>query len=137
MGHGAVVVPTWHPGPVPSNVLFAGVATADLDAAMAWYETLWGRPAEIVVNDDEVMWRICDGGWMYLIRDRDRAGQALVTVAVPDLDRAIGEVVGRGLAPSVVETIEGAGRKAPIVDPEGNVVTFIEVDEPPPVPGDE
>jgi len=109
------------------DVLFAGVATSDLERATTWYEALLGRPADIVVNDDEVMWRICDGGWLYLVRDSSRAGRALVTVAVPDLDRALAEIAGRGLARPSVETIEGAGRKAPVVAPEGNTINLIEV----------
>ena len=48
------------------EVLFAGVATASLETAKPWYEALLGRPADIVANEDEVMWRICDGGWLYL-----------------------------------------------------------------------
>ena len=109
------------------DVLFAGVATSDLKRATTWYEALLGRPADIVVNDDEVMWRIRDGGWLYLVRDSSRAGHALVTVAVPDLDRALAEIAGRGLGRPSVETIEGAGRKAPVVDPEGNTINLIEV----------
>ena len=112
---------------MPTNVLFAGVATADLDPAMAWYDALLGRPAEIIVNDDEVMWQISDGGWLDLVRDPSRAGHALVIMAVPDLDQAVAEIEGRGLSKPTIETIEAAGRKAPVVDPEGNTVTLIEV----------
>jgi predicted enzyme related to lactoylglutathione lyase len=112
------------------NVLFAGVATADLDRAAAWYDALLGRPADIVVNDDEVMWQIGTEGWLYLVRDPARAGQALVTVAVPDLGAALSDMTRRGLRPPPIEIIEGAGRKAPVVDPEGNTVTLIEVTAP-------
>jgi predicted enzyme related to lactoylglutathione lyase len=110
-----------------TDVLFAGVATADLDAAMPWYDALLGRPADIIVNDDEVMWRICDGGWLYLVRDSSHAGHALVSVAVPDLDQAVAEIADRGLDRPPIETIVGTGRKAPVVDPEGNTITLIEV----------
>jgi len=40
---------------MPNDVLFAGVPTADLEAALTWYRAFLGRPPEIVVNDDEVM----------------------------------------------------------------------------------
>jgi len=40
------------------DVLFAGVATADLATATPWYEALCRRSPDIVVNDDEVMWQI-------------------------------------------------------------------------------
>jgi predicted enzyme related to lactoylglutathione lyase len=112
------------------NVLFAGVATADLDRAAAWYDALLGRPADVVVNDDEVMWRIGEEGWLYLVRDPSRAGGALVTVAVPDLDAAVAEMTIRGLGRPTIEIIEGAGRKAPVVDPEGNTINLIEVSAP-------
>ncbi len=48
-------------------MLFSGVATAKLETATPWYEALPGRPADIVANEDEVMWQICDGGWLYLM----------------------------------------------------------------------
>jgi hypothetical protein len=42
------------------DVLLAGIAVANFGAALAWYDRLFGRPADIVVKDDEVMWRISD-----------------------------------------------------------------------------
>ena len=69
-----------------AEVLFAGVPTANLGAALPWYEALLGRPADVIVNDHEVMWKACDGGWVVLIEDPVRAGHALVFLAVPDLD---------------------------------------------------
>jgi predicted enzyme related to lactoylglutathione lyase len=110
-----------------TNVLFAVMPTADLDVAITWYEVLWNRPADIIATEDEVMWRICDGGWLVLVRDPGRAGHALVHVAVDDLDRALAEMSGRGLDRPPVETIEGAGRKAPFLDPDGNAITLLEV----------
>lgn len=109
---------------MPIDVLFAGVAVSDLETATNWYDRLLGRPADIIVNDDEVMWRIAEGAWIYLLRDPGRAGQALVTLAVPDLDGAIAEIASRGLG---LPPIEGAGWKASVLDPEGNQVNFIEV----------
>jgi predicted enzyme related to lactoylglutathione lyase len=36
-------------------------------------------------------------------------------------------MAARGVAPPAIETIEEAGRKATIVDPEGNSIACIEV----------
>ena len=47
------VPPVWHPGPMSTEVLFAGVATADLGAATAWYEAFLGRPHDTPVVDPE------------------------------------------------------------------------------------
>ncbi len=108
-------------------MLFVGIPVADFPAAVEWYERLWGRPAEIVVNDDEVMWKMTEGGWLYLVRDGGRAGKALAAVAVPDLDRALAEVSSRGMVGAELETVGDDARKATFSDPEGNRVSFIEV----------
>jgi predicted enzyme related to lactoylglutathione lyase len=112
---------------MPIEVLFAGIAVSDLETATPWYDRLLGRPADNIVNDDEVMWRIAEGAWIYLVRDPERSGRALVTLAVPDLGGAIDEIARRGLDRPPIETIEGAGWKASVLDPEGNQITFIEV----------
>jgi predicted enzyme related to lactoylglutathione lyase len=114
---------------MPAEVLFSGVPTASLGSARPWYEALFGRPADVIVNEHEVMWHVCDGGWMYVVENESAAGHALVAVAVSDLDQIVDAIVERGIGRPAVETIPGVGRKAPVVDPEGNVVTFIEVDE--------
>ena len=56
-----------------------------------------------------------------------KAGTVLINVAVLDLDQAISEIEARGKYSLPVVTIEGAGRKAQFIDPEGNSTTFIEV----------
>jgi predicted enzyme related to lactoylglutathione lyase len=108
-------------------VLFAGVATGDLEAAVPWYEALFGRGFDIVAHDTEVMWRISDGGWLYLVADPARAGQSLVALTVPDLEAALDEVAARGLDRPETEIVNGGGRKATFIDPEGNAIAFIEI----------
>jgi len=114
---------------MPAEVLFSGVSTASLASAQPWYESLFGRPPEVIVNAGEVMWQVCDGGWLYLVENSTHAGHALVAVAVSDLDHALEGLALRGIDRPAVETLSGVGRKAPIVDPEGNTITFIQVDE--------
>jgi predicted enzyme related to lactoylglutathione lyase len=45
---------------VDVEVVFADIPVSDLQAALPWYERLLGRPADIVVKDDEVMWRLAE-----------------------------------------------------------------------------
>jgi predicted enzyme related to lactoylglutathione lyase len=110
------------------DVVFAGIPVSDFEFALAFYERLFARPADIVAKDDEVMWRVTDTGWLYLVGDPGRAGRALVTLAVDDLDEAIAGIKARGLDCTAVEVVHGAGRKACVIDPEGNTVTFAEVE---------
>jgi predicted enzyme related to lactoylglutathione lyase len=108
-------------------ILFAGVPVADLDAAIDWYSRLFGHPADIIVSDDELMWRFADEAWLYIVRDAQRAGHALVTLCVANLDEALADIRDRQIASGPIEVVGDSGRKAVITDPEGNSVSFIEV----------
>jgi len=108
---------------VTATELFAGVAVRDRDAAFAWYERLLGAPAAFRAHDDEAVWRVA-GGWIYVVVDAERAGRALVTVLVDDLDAQLAELAGRGIAAGRVETYGGGARKAVVVDPDGNEIGF-------------
>jgi predicted enzyme related to lactoylglutathione lyase len=112
---------------VAIEVLFASVPVADLQAAMFWYERLFGRRADIVPNENEVMWRVTGNGWIYVIRDAGRAGSAVVTIAVSNLDQFVADLSGRGISAGPIEAVGVAGRKANVVDSDGNVITWIEV----------
>ncbi|HEY2557901.1 MAG TPA: hypothetical protein VGI08_12395 [Diaminobutyricibacter sp.] len=110
-----------------AEVLFAGVPVADLDRARPWYESLFGRAADIVPNEQEVMWKVVDGGWLYVVEDAERAGGGVVTVSFSSLDDAVAGVTQRGLRPGPIQDVADAGRKAILTDPDGNVVSMIEV----------
>jgi glyoxylase I family protein len=112
---------------VTPEVLFAGVPVANFDRAVSWYTQFFGRPADVVAHDREVMWRVVDGGWLYVVADSDRAGHSVVTIAVADLDRAVREVTARGIAVGPTEDVGGAGRKATMLDPDGNLIALIHV----------
>jgi predicted enzyme related to lactoylglutathione lyase len=103
---------------------FAGVPVADYPAALPWYERLFGRPPDFFPNDNEAVWKVAGNGWIYLVGDAERAGWALLTILVEDLDEQLAGLEARGLAPGEIDTVPGAVRRSAITDPEGNKVTF-------------
>jgi predicted enzyme related to lactoylglutathione lyase len=107
--------------------VFAGVPVADFEAALTWYERLMGRPPDVRPHDREAVWQLADSGLMYIVADAERAGAALVTLIVADLDAKLAELAGRGLVSEAIEELPGAGRKAAITDPEGNRISFAQV----------
>lgn len=109
------------------DVLFAGVAVDDFEAAQRWYCSLFGREPDVVAHDTEVMWKAAGAGWVYVVRDPGRAGHGLTTMAVADLDRAVGELATRGVDAGPIESVGDAGRKATLTDPDGNAISLIEV----------
>jgi predicted enzyme related to lactoylglutathione lyase len=109
------------------DILFSSVPVADFDAAVQWYGQLFGRDCDVVVHDSEVMWRLADSAWLYVIEDAERAGHTLVTFCVSHLDRALSELAFRGIECGDVEAVGVAGRKATVQDADGNSISFIEV----------
>jgi predicted enzyme related to lactoylglutathione lyase len=106
------------------NVLFAGIAVADLDAAIDWYERLLGGPPDMTPNEIERTWKLTDESWLYVVTDPERAGKALITLMVDDLDERLAAIGQRGIEVGEIEEVNESTRKAEIVDPEGNRISF-------------
>lgn len=78
----------------------------------------------MVPNDREACWALAEGGWIYVVRDAKRAGHALLTILVEDLDRQVAELAARGLETDPIDTIPGTVRTTWIEDPYGNRIQF-------------
>jgi predicted enzyme related to lactoylglutathione lyase len=103
------------------NLIFAGTAVTDFDAALTWYERLMGRPPDMFPHDREAVWQVTDTGWIYIVTDADRAGGGLLTFMVDDLDAHVAAIEQRGIATEGIEwVVPGSVRSAWITDPEGN-----------------
>jgi predicted enzyme related to lactoylglutathione lyase len=109
------------------EVLFASVPVADLHTALNWYERLFGRAADIVPNDSEIMWCVAGNGWLYVIEDPARAGMTAVTISVDDLDQFVVDLANRGIRSGPIEAVGDAGRKSNVMDADGNVISCIQV----------
>ena len=107
-----------------TNALFAGIAVADLDTAIEWYERLLGGPPDMTPNEIERTWKLTDESWVYVVTDAERAGNALVTVMVDDLDERLAAIEGRGIEPGEAQQINEKVRKVEFADPEGNRIAF-------------
>jgi hypothetical protein len=103
---------------------FAGIPVANFDAATAWYERLWDKAPDFYPEPGEAVWQIREHAWVYLVTDADRAGNALITVLVDDLDGLVSGLSARGIE---VGPIQEMGPSVPgfaLTDPEGNRITF-------------
>jgi hypothetical protein len=106
------------------NHFFAGIAVADYGAALDWYQRFFGRSPDVVVSENEAMWQVVEKSWVYVVSDATRAGKALLTLLVDDLETQIAELAERRLAPAAIEAAPGVPRKAVFIDPEGNMLSF-------------
>jgi len=115
---------------------FAGLPVDDFETACAWYEIFFGRPPDVVPKAGEAVWRVAGTSWVYVVADEARAGSALLTLLVDDLEQHVGILAMRGIAPDSIETVPGVVRKAMISDPAGNAITIGESLAEPAPPGD-
>ena len=109
------------------EVAFIGVPVSELATGRAFFERLLGRPPDVVVNADEVMWRLADrpGSTSSSIRRGPgtpwrRSRSAISTPPWPSSS-------GRGVSAASVEQVGDAARKATVHDPDGNSIALIEV----------
>ena len=109
------------------ELLFAGIAVADFPRALDWYRRLFGRDADVVAHDREVLWQVAGTGWLYVVEDAARAGRGVVAIKVPDLEQAVTELRARRIGTGPIEPQGDDARKAVATDPEGNSIALIEV----------
>ncbi len=105
--------------------VLAVVPVADLDRADAWYEALFGRPADNRPMSTLVEWQVTDTGWVQVTVDAGRAGSAQLNLAVDDLTATKGEISGRGLSSGDTQPVSKGVELSSLSDPDGNVVTLI------------
>jgi predicted enzyme related to lactoylglutathione lyase len=109
------------------NRVLAGIAVADVDAAVPWYELLFGRPADEVPMEGLAEWHVTSGGVVQLVASAERAGRSLLTLDFEDLGQELAAMRDRGLdAGPLDDTSSDKVLIATTTDPEGNAITLVE-----------
>jgi predicted enzyme related to lactoylglutathione lyase len=103
----------------------ASLAVKDLQAATAWYEKIFGRPADSTPMPEVAEWKFPRGGWLQVYQLPERAGAGSCTLAVTDIEELATHLHSLG-----IDTSErAAGQKVKtvmITDPDGNHLAFAE-----------
>jgi catechol 2,3-dioxygenase-like lactoylglutathione lyase family enzyme len=105
--------------------LFAGVPVRDLDASLAWYARLLGRPPDRRVGR-EMLWEVTEHAWLFIEPNATHAGAGRITLAVSGLDALLERVAAEGIEHGQVETYSNGVRHVKIPDPDGNAIAFAE-----------
>jgi catechol 2,3-dioxygenase-like lactoylglutathione lyase family enzyme len=104
--------------------LFAGIPVSDYDRAIAWYGLLLGAEPTFLPNATEAVWELAEHRYLYVELLPERAGHALQTIFVDDLDERVAGISDRGLEPADIEAYENGVRKVVYRDPDGNEIGF-------------
>jgi glyoxylase I family protein len=113
----------WGSGRVRSMTVehvFGAIHVSDRDAAVAWYERLFGRPPDLIPNAQEGAWRLTETAWVYVIAGAGDPGTSLHTLLVADFDLFLRRTSEAGITSGQEETKSGGVRVVIIEDPDGN-----------------
>jgi glyoxylase I family protein len=105
--------------------VLAVVPVSDLGRADAWYEALFGRPADNRPMPSLVEWKVTAGGWVQVTVDTDRAGSGLLNLAVDDLAATREELATRGVGTTAIQPVNKGVELSATSDPDGNEITLI------------
>ncbi len=112
---------------MPVNRVLAGVAVSDVDAAVPWYEMLFGRPPDALPMEGLAEWHVPSGGVVQLFASSDRAGGSALTLDFAGLEQELAAMRERGLDPGDLDdTRSQSVLIATVTDPEGNAITLVE-----------
>ena len=104
--------------------LFAGLPVTDYAVALPWYEKLLGGPSSFQPTDTEAVWELADHRFVYIVELPQRAGHAVMTVFVDNLDEWVAGISERGIEPAQLETYGNGVRKVTYRDADGNEIAF-------------
>jgi hypothetical protein len=104
--------------------LFAGICVADYIAGRGWYERLLGSEPSFVAHETECVWELGEHRFLFVNEDPARAGHAVVTMFVEDLEAVVGDIASRGIEPLKRETYSNGVRKVTYRDPDGNEIGY-------------
>lgn len=106
----------------------ASVAVRNLDAAVAWYETLLAMPASRPMPE-VAEWRFPRGGGLQVYRLPERAGSGSFTLAVRDMGEQLLHLESLHIDTSN-KTSSDKVKTVMITDPDGNHIAFAEALDP-------
>jgi hypothetical protein len=98
--------------------LFSGLPVREYAAALAWYERFFGGPPTFVPNDIEAVWELAEHRFVFIEDSPERAGHALHTIFVEDLDAVVDGITARGIEAVKRETYDNGVRKITYRDPD-------------------
>ena len=104
--------------------LYAGICVSDYAAARPWYDRLLGSEPTFLAHKTEAVWELAEGRSIFVEEDVERAGHAVHTILVDDLDSLVSEIASRGISPAEHETYSNGVRKAIYRDADGNEIGF-------------
>ena len=105
--------------------VLAVLPLSEIGAANAFYEQLFGRPADNNPMPILVEWQLLPHAWLQVTVDTQRAGSGQFNLAVDDLAGHLGELQQRGVTVGEIQPLNKGVELSTLADPDGNNITLI------------
>jgi predicted enzyme related to lactoylglutathione lyase len=105
--------------------VLAVLPVCEIAAANAFYEQLFGRPADNNPMPVLVEWQLLPHAWLQVTVDTQRAGSGQFNLAVDDLAGHLSELQQRGMTVGEIQPVNKGVELSSLTDPDGNTITLI------------
>jgi len=115
-----------------TSQVLATVAVSDFATSSAWYARLFGRAPDHCASASCAEWQIASSAAIQLrhqdalVDDGHRSGRASLGIIVEHLDDILAGLRNRQIDVAPPHMVTHFVRLAPVTDPDGNQVTFVE-----------
>lgn len=109
--------------------LTAGVAVADIEAAIGFHRTWLRRDPDLIPQPDVAEWELAPDTWIQFFQNKNLAGQAVMRLGVTDAIASREALTKAGIDVTEVEEVGGFLRFCDFRDPDGNRFTLVELTE--------
>lgn len=103
--------------------LYSIMPVSDRTKALEWFEAFFGRAADEVIGE-EYLWQVGENAWVVVDDRVERAGGAMITLGVTDLDDILARLAAHDIGHEPVETYSNGVRHVVVLDPDGNSLSL-------------
>jgi catechol 2,3-dioxygenase-like lactoylglutathione lyase family enzyme len=105
--------------------VLAVVPVREIEAAREWYTVLFGAEPTNNPMPTLIEWQVTDGGWVQVTEDADRAGSAMLNLAVSELAAEVEGLRDRGIGVGDIVDANKGVQLSTVHDPDGNTISLI------------
>lgn len=106
--------------------VFAAIAVADFDAALRWYEKVFGRPADVFPMEGLAEWYLVNQSGVQVFQDENLAGKSSATFVVSSLEDQLAALKALGISFGPIVGVPNIVKATTVTDLEGNQITIAE-----------
>jgi glyoxylase I family protein len=93
---------------------------SDITRSRGFYDELFGREPEIIVDDDTQEYEVHPGFWLQLARTDDPTATSRLRLGTDDIEAARAEIAGRGVEVTPIDTVPEVVAWCDFTDPDGH-----------------